>query len=91
MRLVSFCQQQNIRPLIDVQLEPLENFRRTRKISSTTWQTERQILVTFFNYCEHHEWINTNPAKRLKAPRNLKPNEVVPYTFPGGASDLGGM
>ncbi len=67
MRFVSFCQERNIRPLIDVQLEPLEDFRRTRKIGLSTWQTERQILITFFNYCEHHGWIITNPAKRLKA------------------------
>jgi integrase len=81
IRLVSFCQVRNIRPLVDVQVEPLEDFRRTRKIRLTTWQTERQILITFFNYCEHHGWISANPAKRLKAPRNLKPNEVVPYTL----------
>ena len=49
MRLVSFCHERNVRELIDVQLEPLEDFRRTRKISLTTWQTERQILITFFN------------------------------------------
>ena len=36
-----------------------------------TWKVERQMLVTFFGY----------PAKELKAPRNLKPNEVVPHTF----------
>jgi hypothetical protein len=24
---------------------------------------------------------HANPAKKLKSPRNIKPNEVVPYTF----------
>jgi len=80
MRLVLFFQDRNIR-LIDFQLELLEDFRRTRKIGLSTWQTERQILITFFNYCVHHGWISTNPARRLKAPRNLKPNDVVPYTL----------
>ena len=39
------------------------------------------MLVTFFNYCVSRKWISTNPAKELKAPRNLKPNEIVPYTL----------
>jgi len=26
------------------------------------------------------KWTTTNPAKDLSAPRNIKPNEVVPYT-----------
>jgi site-specific recombinase XerD len=37
--------------------------------------------MTFFGYCVSRKWISTNPAKELKAPRNLKPNEVVPYSL----------
>ena len=47
-----------------------------------TWKVELQTLRTFFSYCIRHKWISFNPANDLKAPRNLKPNEVVPYTFP---------
>jgi integrase len=61
-------------------LDPLEGYRRTRSISGVTWKTERQTLITFFGYCVRRRWITTNPAKELSAPRNLKPNEVVPYT-----------
>jgi site-specific recombinase XerD len=40
-----------------------------------------QTLRTFFGYCVSHRWLSANPAKELKAPRNLKPNDVVPYTL----------
>jgi hypothetical protein len=39
------------------------------------------MLITFFGFCASRKWIIANPAKELKAPRNIKPNEVVPYTL----------
>jgi site-specific recombinase XerD len=59
----------------------LEDFRDTRNIGKVTWKVERQMLITFFGFCISRKWVSTNPAKELKAPRNLKPNEVVPYTL----------
>ena len=59
----------------------LEDYRRIRDISQVTWKVELQALRTFFGYCVQHKWIASNPAKELKSPRNLKPNEVVPYTL----------
>jgi site-specific recombinase XerD len=46
-----------------------------------TWKVELQALRTFFGYCVQHKWIANNPAKEITSPRNLKPNEVVPYTL----------
>jgi integrase len=46
-----------------------------------TWKVELQTLRTFFAYCVSRRWLPANPAKELKAPRNLKPNDVVPYTL----------
>ena len=46
-----------------------------------TWKVELQALRTFFGYCVIRKWISTNPAKEMKGPRNIKPNEVVPYTL----------
>jgi integrase len=80
-RLVSFCEARDIRALEDVDVEGLEDFRRSRLVERVTWKGERQGLVTFFGYCVSHKWIATNPAKELKVVRNLKPNEVVPYTL----------
>jgi integrase/recombinase XerC len=78
--LTSFCESQGIIALSDLTLELLEDFRRTRNIGSVTWNVELQTLRTFFRYCVKHKWIVYNPANDLKAPRNFRPNEVVPYT-----------
>ncbi len=79
--LSSFSERVGITALTDVTTDALEDFRGTRKIGKITWKVERQMLVTFFGYCVSRKWIAINPAKELKAPRNLKPNEVVPYTL----------
>ncbi|HUA60995.1 MAG TPA: tyrosine-type recombinase/integrase [Verrucomicrobiae bacterium] len=79
--LEAYCEHSGIVLLADVPTEVLEEFRSSRNIGKVTWKVERQMLVTFFGYCVRKKWIATNPAKELKSPRNLKPNEVVPYTF----------
>ncbi len=79
--LSCFCDERGISVLADVGVDALEDFRQTRKIGLVTWKVERQTLVTFFGYCVRRKWITTNPARELESPRNLKPNEVVPYTL----------
>jgi integrase len=79
--LVSFCESAGIAALADLTPDALEDFRGTRNIGRVTWKVERQMLITFFGHCVRRKWIATNPAKELKAPHNLKPNEVVPYTL----------
>jgi integrase/recombinase XerC len=77
----SFCSREGIADLEDVNLDVLEDYRRSRNISQVTWKVELQALRTFFAYCVQHKWITSNPAKEMKSPRNLKPNEVVPYSL----------
>ena len=79
--LASFCEEAGIKAVGDVTTDALEDFRGTRTIGKVTWKVERQMLITFFHFCVSRKWISTNPAKELKPPRNLKPNEVVPYTL----------
>jgi site-specific recombinase XerD len=78
---VSFCEERRVSALANVSLDDLEDFRRTREIRQVTWKVELQTLRTFFAHCVRHQWLATNPAKEVKAPRNIKPNEVVPYTL----------
>ncbi|MGA2725651.1 MAG: tyrosine-type recombinase/integrase [Bryobacteraceae bacterium] len=80
--LVAFCERAGVQAVADVTADALEDFRGTRNIGKVTWKVERQMLITFFGFCASRKWIASNPAKELKAPRNLKPNEVVPYTLP---------
>lgn len=79
--LASFCQDRGVMFLPDLSLEVLEDYKRSRAIGLVTWKVELQTLRTFFSYCIRHKWIAFNPANDLKAPRNLKPNAVVPYTL----------
>jgi site-specific recombinase XerD len=79
--LTSFCEQAGISALAGVTIEVLEDFRRSRAISQVTGKSELQALRTFFAHCVSRKWLSTNPAKELKAPKNLRPNEVVPYTL----------
>jgi site-specific recombinase XerD len=85
--LQAFCTAKGIVALADVNLEVLEDFRPTRHIGPVTWKVELQALRTFFGFCVRHKWISSNPAKELNGPRNIKPNEVVPYT-PNGESQI---
>jgi integrase len=79
--LLSFCEKEGIKAVADVTTDVLGDYRGTRTIGKFTWKVERQMLITFFGFCISKKWISANPAKELKAPRNIKPNEVVPYTL----------
>jgi site-specific recombinase XerD len=79
--LCRFCEKCTIYLLVDVDVDVLEDFRRTRRIGSVTWKVERQTLVTFFSHCVRRKWISSNPAKELPVVRCIKPNEIVPYTL----------
>ncbi len=79
--LTSFCEKPGIATLEAVTTDALEDYRETRSLGRIAWKVERQMLITFFGFCVTRKWISTNPAKDLKAARNIKPNEVVPYTI----------
>jgi site-specific recombinase XerD len=79
--LRAFCEAESISELADLNVDALEDYQRTRKVSPVTWKVELQALRTFFGYLVSRKWLATNPAKELKSPRNIKPNEVVPYTL----------
>jgi len=79
--LETFCTKRGITALDRVTLAVLEDYHHSRVVSAVTWKVELQALRTFFAYCVSHKWIANNPAKEMKPPRNIKPNEVVPYTL----------
>jgi integrase/recombinase XerC len=79
--LKTFCNREGVALLSDLTVDVLEDFRASRTISLVTWRVELQALRTFFGHCVSRKWLPSNPAKELKPPRNLKPNEIVPYTL----------
>jgi site-specific recombinase XerD len=79
--LKRFCERAGITALPELPVDRLEDYRGGRTIALVTWRVELQALRTFFAYCVSRKWIRSNPAKELKSPRHLKPNEIVPYTL----------
>jgi site-specific recombinase XerD len=79
--LKAFCEREGITALVELTLDHLEDYRASRTIATVTWRVELQALRTFFEHSVTRKWITTNPAKELKGPRHLKPNEIVPYTL----------
>jgi hypothetical protein len=78
--LASFCEGEGISELADVNIDILEDFRRTREIGLVTWKVELQALRTFFGYCVSHRWMTTNRggslhfARRGPDPGGLRSN-----------------
>lgn len=57
----------------------VEAHRKKREIASNTWRKELEHLRTFFAWCIEHEWIDRNPAKRLRMPR-VEDLTTLPFT-----------
>ena len=64
----------------EIGVEDIDAYRASRTISSVTWLKELEILRQFFQFCTVRKWAEDNPADGVDKPKNLKPNEVVPYT-----------
>ena len=79
-RLEEFCAARSIQTMNDLSLEELDRFRRSRKLARTTSARELQVLRQCFSFCVERKWARENWAKKIKAPPNPKPREVVPYT-----------
>ena len=79
-QLQPFCQRKGIDAVSEVTTEVLDEFRAGRQLSLTTSARELETLRQFLAFCEARRWISDNPAKRIKTPKNIKPEPVVPYT-----------
>jgi site-specific recombinase XerD len=64
----------------EIEREQLAQYRTFRKIASSTWIKELEIIRGFFRFCVTNEWLNKNPAADVKRPRNLKPTDKEPYS-----------
>lgn len=75
-----YCERAHVHDLVQLNVEHLDAYRGSRNLSPITALKELQTLRQFFGFCFDRRWIGENIAKRIKAPRNIKPTEVVPYT-----------
>jgi integrase/recombinase XerC len=78
--LAAYCERIGIDDMLELNIEHVDAYRAGRKISAHTFSKELQTLRQFFSFCFERKWIDENPAKAIKLPRNIKPTEVIPYT-----------
>jgi hypothetical protein len=64
----------------DWDLDALDNYKLTRPLCSLSWQKELQLLRAFFEFCLDRDWIERNPAKKMKMPTDPKPKPREPYS-----------
>lgn len=79
-QLQPFCERKGIDAVSELTMEALDEFRAGRKLAPTTSARELETLRQFLAFCEARRWIGDNPAKRIKLPKNIKPEPVVPFT-----------
>jgi site-specific recombinase XerD len=75
-----YCKGAGLEDLAEITVDSLDGYRSNRKLARITEQKELETLRQFFGYCRDRDWIQDNPARRIKSARNIKPAEVVPYT-----------
>src|SRR5262249_41381235 len=69
-----------LRSMDEIGVEDIDAYRASREISAVTWLKELEILRQFFQFRTVRKWMEDNPAASVEKPKNLQPNEVVPYT-----------
>lgn len=79
-KLKLFAAARDIDSVAEMTIDFLDAFRASRGIAPITSSKELELLRQFASFCVARKWIEDNPASGIKGPKNLKPNEVVPYT-----------
>jgi site-specific recombinase XerD len=80
MKLSGFCEAEKVDSLEELTTEKLDQFRAAHGIKPSTAARELGILRMFFRFCARRKWVKDNPATEINLPRNVKPNEVAPFT-----------
>lgn len=65
-----------------VKLETLDGYKlaRQKTVSVLAWSKELQFFRQFFEFCKARKWIDENPGKMMKMPRDPQPRHRKPYT-----------
>lgn len=79
-KLREFCTGRNVDSVNELDTDVLDAFRAIRQLKPITSSKELQILRQFCGFCLDRRWMEGNPAKRIKGPRNIRPNDVEPFT-----------
>ncbi|MFZ0271054.1 MAG: tyrosine-type recombinase/integrase [Acidobacteriaceae bacterium] len=80
--LKAFCQKRKIDIVSELTTDALDGFRTSRKLKPITSMKELELLRQFCGFCRDRLWTYENVASRIKSPKNIKPNDVEPFTAP---------
>jgi site-specific recombinase XerD len=76
-RLLPWCEKRGYRLLKQFDVDAIREFRTEWPDSPITAQKNLERLRSFFWFCLAAEWVRTNPAAAVKAPKACKPSERV--------------
>ncbi len=79
-KLSHFCERESIDTMAELTVEVVDRFRATRQIGPVTATKELQTLRQFCAFSVERKWLTDNVAKKVKPPRNAKPQPIEPYT-----------
>ena len=79
-QLQEFCAFRRIDSISELTADSLDTFRAGRALKPITSSKELQLLRQFCGFCKDRRWAADNVAARIKSPRNIKPNDVEPFT-----------
>lgn len=71
--LAKHCKAAHITNIAEITTVTVREFRDGRKRAASTQRRELQCLRTFFYFCLSNKWIDENPAKPVKPPREEDP------------------
>ena len=79
-RLRPFCEARRIDAMAELTADHLDAFRAGRALKPITSSKELELLRQFCGFCSDRKWCPENVARRIKPPRNIKPNDVEPFS-----------
>jgi site-specific recombinase XerD len=80
-KLREFCETHKVDSVNEIDISVLDKFRAGRRLKPISSAKELQFLRQFCGFCLDRRWMmDGNPAKRIKSPRNITPNDVEPFT-----------
>jgi integrase/recombinase XerD len=78
--LKAFCIARRIDSIGELTTDHLDAFRAGRALKPISSSKELQLIRQFCGFSFDRRWTNENVARRIKPPRNIKPNDVEPFT-----------